>query len=537
MSNSGQNISETVLILAPTFNDASIAVSVLVEAGIYSVACKSLEDLCVRLGKNLSSECGAIIISEEAIGIEEISYLRKELEKQPPWSDIPIILLTGNDIARTIELFSKSGNISLLERPFSRLTLIRSVEVALRARRKQYEVRTLLEALHQSKEDAEKANFSKTQFLANMSHEIRTPIGAILGFTDLMKNPVNAPEENIKYMGIVERNSQQLLRLIDDILDLSKVEAGKMTMEIIEFSLTEMLADFISVMTFKAQEKQIKFKFKFDSPVPDIICSDPVRLRQILINIVGNALKFTDQGHVELRISFANPVLKFTIADTGIGISKAQESHLFLPFSQADTSTTRKFGGTGLGLVLSRRLANALGGKLELIESKEGHGSTFLIEIRSDLLPHAKLVSQESLASSSIPLQNIGDSPQVLRGLKVLLVEDSLDNQMLITTYLSKEGAQVKSASDGVKGIELALAENFDLLLMDIQMPILDGHKATRKLRKLKYSKPIIALTAHAMKEERIKCFESGFTEFLTKPIQKNRLIETLSRYTPQGMI
>ena len=388
------------------------------------------------------------------------------------------------------------------------------------------------EDLNHSKCDAERASAAKTQFLAHMSHEIRTPIGAILGFADLMKNPSNSLEENRKYMVIVERNSKQLLRLIDEILDLSKVEAGQMTIENIQFSLADMLADFISVKMLKAGENGIEFRFNPVTPIPDVICSDPFRLRQILDNIVGNAIKFTKNGYVELKVSFENPVLKFIVKDTGIGVSELQESRLFQPFSQADASTTRKFGGTGLGLVLSRSLAESLGGKLEFIATK-GSGSTFLAEIKSELLPHAKLLGKAELSVIKGKLTEFQDSRKALSGLKVLLIEDSDDNQLLITLYLQREGAEVKSASDGAEGVELALSENFDVLLMDIQMPILDGHEATKKLRRANYTKPIVALTAHAMKAEQNKCFESGFTEFLTKPIQKDALIEVLTRYVP----
>ncbi len=389
--------------------------------------------------------------------------------------------------------------------------------------------------LEQAVHVAERANTSKTHFLANMSHEIRTPIGAILGFTDLMKNPANTVEESRNYMAIVERNSQQLLRLIDDILDLSKVEAGKMSVESIPFSLAEMLADFNSLMRFKSTEKGIAFQFNVDTLFPDLICSDPVRLRQILSNVVGNAIKFTDKGYVELSLAYANPLLTFTVKDTGVGISKDQESKLFQPFSQADASTTRKFGGTGLGLILSKRLAEALGGSLELIESGEGAGSTFKIEVKSTLLPNAKLVAIEALTIAGEATSGFRKDSQMLLGLKVLLVEDSPENQILISFYLHKEGAQVTMASDGARGVELALSEVFDVVLMDVQMPILDGHDATKKLRQSNYSKPIIALTAHAMVEERAKCFESGFTEFLTKPIKRDLLLEVLSRYIPKG--
>ncbi len=527
MTSSEKTNLQTVLVLAPTFNDSKVAVDVLENVGLSARACKNVTELCA----NLNDECGAVIVSEEGIDISEIDEFLECLKQQPAWSDIPILLLTSNDVTQAFELFSKSGNISLLERPFSRLTLIRSVEVALRARRKQYEVRDLLQALNNAKDEAERANLSKTQFLANMSHEIRTPIGAILGFTDLMKNPANAPEENLNYMGIVERNSQQLLRLIDDILDLSKVEAGKMTIEQIEFSFAEMLTDFIAVMAFKAGEKGIGFQFDVESKVPDILYTDPVRLRQILTNTVGNALKFTDKGSVEFCVHYEEPCLKFVVKDTGVGISKEQQSRLFQPFAQADTSTTRKFGGTGLGLVLSRRLSENLGGKLELQESDPHFGSTFVIVINSPLLPHAKLVGKEALVYSATQPRTLNRS-RALTGLKVLLVEDSPDNQILITTYLRKEGAKIKVASDGLQGVEAALSGNYDVLLMDIQMPLLDGYEATRSLREKGYAKPIIALTAHAMIEERNKCLEAGFDDFLTKPIRREHLVKALAGYT-----
>ena len=518
---------QTVLIFAPTFNDAKIAAEVLADAGIQAVGCQTLNEFCERL----RMDCGAALISEEALSFADRHCLKLALDSQPAWSHIPIVLLTTSYVDHTTELFSKTGNISLLEKPFSKLTLIRSVQTALKARNKQYEVRELLKALHKAKDEAEKANTLKTQFLANMSHEIRTPIGAILGFTDLMKNPSNSKEENNNYMGIVQRNSQQLLRLIDDILDLSKVEAGKMSIENIKFSLVEMLNDFVSIMAFKASEKGVGFKINFENRIPNVISTDPVRLRQILTNVVGNALKFTDKGLVSLSVSYEEPVLKFVVKDTGVGISKIQENRLFQPFSQADTSTTRKFGGTGLGLVLSRRLAESLGGKLNLLDSKENVGSSFLIEISAPLLAETNLVSVSALNYSNVSIDTYKTS-QALKDLKVLLVEDSLDNQMLISTYLKKEGAIVTTASNGLQGVETALREDFDLILMDIQMPILDGHEATRTLRRSHYNKPVIALTAHAMKEERVRCLDSGFNEFLTKPVQRDILIKAISRYT-----
>lgn len=456
--------------------------------------------------------------------------------------NIPIIFVTA---AANEQNFSfkgyESGAVDFLLKPLDAHAVKSKVNIFIELYRQKKELRTqlamitdLVEALNDAKVEAEQANASKTQFLANMSHEIRTPIGAILGFNDLMKNPDNSPEENRHHMAVVERNSHQLLKLIDDILDLSKVDAGMLAIESIPFSITELLADFSAAMKLKAEAKGIQFVLSADQVFPKLICSDQFRLQQILTNIVGNALKFTSKGHVTLSISYAPPILKFVVTDTGIGISKDHESRLFQPFSQADISTTRMFGGTGLGLVLSRRLAEALGGRLELINSTENVGSTFLIEIKATMHSDAKLEDRKAstiMTDTSIEAPQAG---QILRGLKVLLVEDSPDNQMLITAYLNNEGADVESASDGAEGVKLALAKDFDVLLMDIQMPVLDGHEATRQLVRSKYTKPIIALTAHAMNEERKKCLDSGFTDFLTKPIQRDRLINILSRYVPR---
>lgn len=523
---------ETVLVLAPSFNDSAIAVNVLNEAGISGHPCRTMHELF----ECLKQTYGAVVVSEEAFGPMDVEWLQRHLDRQEPWSDIPIILMTQNNIARAVELFTKSGNISLLERPFARLTLIRSVEVALRARRKQFEVRQLLADLNKAKQDAENANNSKTQFLANMSHEIRTPIGAILGFTDLMRNPTNSQEENFNYMGIVERNSHQLLRLIDDILDLSKVEAGKLTFENIGFSLVEMLVEFNSIMSFKAKEKGIDFKLTNSTALPEQINTDPVRLKQILTNVVGNALKFTHKGLVSLDVSFKVDQLFFSVTDTGIGISKDQEKNLFQPFAQADTSTTRRFGGTGLGLVLARSLAESLGGHLTLASSVEGQGSTFVFNVKISKALNTKMIYLETIKTPNHRSKR-KTTKQMLKGLNILLVEDSPDNQMLIATYLEKEGAQVECAGDGAEGYRRALAEPFDLLLMDIQMPIMDGHETTSRLRSAKYNKPLIALTAHAMKEEQLRCYKSGFTEFLTKPVQRDLLVRVLSRYMPTANV
>jgi signal transduction histidine kinase len=454
---------------------------------------------------------------------------------------VPIIFVTATAKDQKFSFKGyESGAVDFLLKPLDTHAVKCKANIFIDLYRQKLEIKeqlqtisVLVESLTAAKLEAEHANSVKSQFLANMSHEIRTPIGAILGFTDLMKNPFNTVEENQQFTMIVERSSQHLLRLIDDILDLAKVECGKLTIEAVTISFSEMLANFVLLMEIKAKEKGIEFILTFETRIPDKIMIDPLRLRQILSNIVGNAIKFTDHGHVEVKVAFTDPVLTFCVKDTGIGLSSFQAANIFKPFGQADSSTTRKFGGTGLGLVLSRNLAEILGGRLELAESATGIGSTFLIEVRTPLLLGAKLVGRDDIKFVGQSPVNFVPKTLALSGLAVLVVDDAPDNVALITAYLSREGATVKSASDGCQGVELALSEEYDVVLMDIQMPILGGHAATKKLRAANYLKPIIALTAQAMKEEQNKCFESGFTEFLTKPIQRNLLIEVMGRFVP----
>ncbi len=458
--------------------------------------------------------------------------------------DIPIIFVTATAKEQSFAFKGyESGAVDFLLKPLDTQAVRSKVNIFIELHRQKNELKeqlntitSLLANLSHAKDAAERANSSKSQFLANMSHEIRTPIGAILGFTDLMKNPDNSAAENRDYMEIIDRNSQQMLRLIDDILDLSKVEAGMMTIEDLEFSLADLLADINSVMTFKAHENGIEFSLSLETLIPNIISSDQLRVRQIINNLLGNAFKFTAKGSVQLKVSHEKSNLVFKVVDTGVGISPEQETRLFKPFAQADLSTTRKFGGTGLGLVLSRRLAETLGGELKLSASAEGGaGSAFTFSMPCVQTEEAEFVDVEAIKIVSKAGAEARKDGFSLSRLKILLAEDSPDNQFLINMYLCKEGAKVTIVSDGSQAVKLALTGDFDIVLMDIQMPILDGHEATKMLRRAQFTKPIIALTAHAMKEEKEKCIGSGFTDFLTKPIQRDRLISVLASYSPKA--
>ena len=386
--------------------------------------------------------------------------------------------------------------------------------------------------LRTAKEAAEAANAAKSAFLANMSHEIRTPLGAVLGFSELLMSPETTPSEKYNGMEAIKRNGRTLSGIISNILDLSKIEAGRLEYEIGEVSFESILSEIHQLMELEATGKGIRLILKTEGIVPSVVPTDPLRLRQILINVIGNAIKFTDRGSVTVTVRVSQPSqgpgqLAFTVADTGAGIAKEQIERLFEPFNQADSSITRRFGGTGLGLVLAKRLAMGLGGDVSLVSSVVGIGSIFLVTVNIGE-PQAKLFKGYEVEKSSSPKER---ERIRLANTKVLLVDDSLDNQVLIKQILRLAGAEVHTANNGKEGVEKALSDEFALVLMDLQMPEMDGYEATKILRKNGFARPIIALTAHALKEERLKCLSSGFNEHLTKPIDIDSLLRMVSQY------
>jgi PAS domain S-box-containing protein len=380
------------------------------------------------------------------------------------------------------------------------------------------------------------ANVAKTQFLANMSHEIRTPLSAILGFAELLLNPELNYDERVQSISTICRSGEQLLKIIDEILDISKVEAGHMDIEEIEVDMANVLSDMKTLMGIKAQTKGIGLDFALNSPIPKRVTSDPTRLRQILINMISNAIKFTNRGKVTLEAEWVERTacFKFRVRDTGVGIDHDHAEKLFQPFVQVDSSTTRRFGGTGLGLALSRRLAQALGGNVYLESSESGKGSAFVIEIQA--LPIENTAFLSSMEDIIVPdkIKTNEEPLESLEGVRVLLVEDAPINQILIGRFLTSAGAQVDFAENGLEGVKKAMSGDYGVVLMDIQMPQMDGYEATTTLRQQGYSRPIIALTAHALKEDRDRCLKVGCSDHLTKPIDRKRLISQISHLSQQ---
>jgi len=397
------------------------------------------------------------------------------------------------------------------------------------------------EAMKQARDVAEAANLAKSEFLANMSHEIRTPMTAILGFSDLLLEDVRARHtspEQIEAVRTIRRNGEHLLAIINDILDLSRIEARKLCIESVSFSPRKLVDEVIALMRVRSEAKKLPLHVGYESDVPDMIESDPTRLRQILINLIGNAVKFTEMGEVRLAVRCVikgrEATMSFDVTDTGLGITPDQAKRLFQPFMQADSSMSRRFGGTGLGLAISKRLAEMLGGDVELIDSRQGRGSRFRLQVRcrvaQDTGPDVS-PSKPVLAIVAAKAEQPGDQP--LKGYRILLAEDGPDNQRLIPHLLRKDGAQVMVAENGKiaaqKAMEaLTMNEPYDVILMDMQMPILDGYQATALLRRQGYGGVIIALTAHAMEGDREKCIAVGCDDYSTKPVKRAELAEKI---------
>jgi signal transduction histidine kinase/AmiR/NasT family two-component response regulator len=394
---------------------------------------------------------------------------------------------------------------------------------------------------------AEQANKAKTEFLANMSHEIRTPMTAILGFADILlveEGIETAPPERIESLQTIKRNGEHLLEIINDILDLSKIEASCLAPEQIRFAPMKVVSDVVALMRIRAEAKKLDLRIVYSGLVPETIESDPTRLRQILINLVGNALKFTTVGSVEIRVRYlhgdpARELLEFAVADTGVGMTREQLDRLFRPFTQADASTTRKFGGTGLGLSITKRLTEILGGQI-VAGSEAGVGSTFTVTIATGPLSGVRMIEPSAPRSTMLETGQIPQVQNSLADCRVLLAEDGVDNQRLISFVLKKAGARVSLVENGQAAMEQALeAQNagqpFHVILMDIQMPVMDGYTATSRLRAGGYSGAIVGLTAHTMSGDRDRCIAAGCDDYATKPIDRAKLVSLIAEVVSQN--
>jgi len=522
----------------------------------YRLHFESVSDVVFSIDRNF--RLGSVSPSVERI----LGYTPEELDGRPfhelnvvapkclkaAFSEV-VRILKGEAVTSSVyEFVAKDGTRKICE--INGAPLIRDGEVvaAVCVARDVTERKHAMTELAKAKQAAETANKAKSEFLANMSHEIRTPMTAILGFADVLSGNLSEPE-NVDAVHTIKRNGEHLLGIINDILDLSKIEAGKLQIERAPCSPAKILAEVASLMRVRAAAKNLLLEVEYAGPIPESIHSDPTRLRQILINLVGNAVKFTEVGTVRLLASLLDeagrpPKLKFDVIDTGIGMTEELVGRIFQPFTQGRMSTTRQFSGTGLGLTISQRLAQMLGGEVT-VSSSLGKGSTFSVTVETGPLDGVAMLASPAEAvfqSSQQPYVSSDSKPRL--NCSVLLVEDGPDNQRLISFLLKKAGADVTVAENGQVACEKALASlpgrgrrcsdpksAFDVILMDMQMPEMDGYEATRRLREAGYTGPIVALTAHAMKHDRQKCVDAGCDDYMAKPIDRQQLLKMVARF------
>jgi signal transduction histidine kinase len=480
-----------------------------------------------------------LVISDQRMpGISGVDLLTRVAETAP---DVGRILITAySDLHATVDAINRARVHAYVSKPWTPDQLRMTVESVLERVRLTAENRRLLEelasqnrrleqmleSLSSAREAAETASRAKSEFLANMSHEIRTPMTAILGYAERLEDPLSA-EERAEALGAIRRNANHLARIINQILSLSQIEAG--TFEVDESILEPraLLAEVYETLCSAAQEKGLELITRTGDTLPPALHGDPLRLRQVLTNLVENAIRYTERGSVLVELSYECGQLRMLVADTGIGIPAEQQSVIFEPFTQLDGSSSRRRGGVGLGLTICRRIVERLGGAIRL-QSDPGSGTC--LEVR---VPAAAAAAAELAAAAAV---DAGEAPEDLSGLRILLAEDSPDSQRLLAMFLRGAGAEVAVAGDGAAAVQRVLEaeqldQPFDLVLMDMQMPGVDGYQATRLLRERSADVPVVALTAHALIEHREECLLAGCAGHLSKPISRRELVRAAARF------
>lgn len=463
------------------------------------------------------------IVLPDIDGFEVCQHLKSNSQTQ----DIPIIFLTAKKEKDSITKGFQLGAVDYIPKPFSKEELLARVNLHLTLRKTQDEL------IH-SKELAEAAAKAKAIFLANMSHEIRTPMNGIVGVVDILKR-TNLTKEQLEYLDIIEISGANLLIIINDVLDFSKIEAGQITFESIRFNLSDAVGEVIKLLRYKADQKGLEFGYSLAPDVPEMLVGDPLRLKQVLINLCNNSIKFTSAGYVKINVEAIRfkenkVILKFEVQDSGIGISPENQSKLFKSFSQAEASTTRKFGGTGLGLAISKNLVQLMNGNIG-IKSEEGKGAIFYFDCEFG-------ISQQSI--TVLKEKDFNHSEISVKKLKILLAEDNVINQKVATLNLVKMGHSVSVAVDGFQAVEMFNNESFDAIFMDIQMPGMDGVEATVIIREWEENNnvvnriPIIAMTANTLQSDKAIFKSVGMDDYLGKPFNNAELVRVIERINQQ---
>lgn len=511
------NPENRILILPPTAKDGEVTSGLLAREGITTLVCKTLPQVCNEMTKGAA----ALILTQEHVLADQTQHLQSALAHQGDWSDIPIILLTspGPDNPMILQKLEAIGHMTLIKRPVQISNFMTTIRTSLRDRKRQYGIRDFLidraqqaEILRLAAEKANAANIAKSEFLANMSHEIRTPMNAILGLSTILSRSSPLTDNQRKYIQTLSTSGESLLMLINDLLDISKIEASGIEIERMPLQLDRLLEDIVKVNSVRAEEKHLNLVLNIDNIRDLWFAGDPTRLHQIMTNLCSNAIKFTESGTITIEtiLPETGDEIAITVADSGIGIAPEKLEKIFNKFTQADNTISRKFGGTGLGLAISKTLAELMEGSLTVI-STPGAGSCFTLTVP---LPQTK--APDDVTVEEVVAIRPGKG-------RVLLVEDNPPNVLVARTFLEMFGYEVDLAESGVTAVEKAAQTRYAIILMDIQMPEMDGFEATRAIRKpastsLNTETPIIGMTAHALDGIREKCLAAGMNEYLSKP-------------------
>ncbi len=542
-----ENADERVLILAPTGRDASLTNRYLSEAGVQGVTCSEIEELC----RNLSQGAGAALISEEALTQEAMRCLVETLDEQPPWSDFPLIVLTsgGEDAPgnlSTLKLLGEASSMTLVERPTRVITLISAVRSALRARRRQYEVRTHLEAERkardertrlldeavEAREQAEASNRAKDIFLATLSHELRTPLTAVLGWARMLRSRKIDEATAEHGLQVIERNAESQNQMIQELLDVSRIVTGKLQLEVELMQLMPVIKAAVDSVQHAVEAKSIELDVNFETESA-LVTGDPERLQQVIWNLLSNAIKFTPKaGHIEVKLERYGSDVRIKVSDTGMGISPDFLPHVFERFRQADGSTTRAQGGLGLGLAVVRHIIEQHGGTVAAESEGEDRGSTFTVN-----LPVAAASTRAKKSQTADEQADAGGRDEQaipLDGLRVLIVDDQPDARELLSMILNDAGAEVLTADSAAAAFELIGRAKPDVLVSDIGMPHEDGFSLISRIRSLPSAGsgkiPAISLTAYASLEDRQRSRDAGFDEHVVKPVEPSELIVVVAR-------
>lgn len=547
MLESPESRDERILILAPTGRDAAMTARFLDEASLPAKVCNTIEELC----EEVTNGSGLAFLTGEALTKEALRCLIEALAEQPTWSDFPLIVLTSGGAenpanADALSALGAAGNVTLIERPVRLMTLLSTIRSALRARSRQYDVRDHLNRETRAREErerllmlertaraeAETASRLKDEFLATVSHELRTPLTAVLGWIHILRGGQLDEQSARRALETIERNARSQNQLIEDLLDVSRIITGKIRLDVRLVDPASLIESAIEAVLPAAEAKEIRVRKRLDAAVGSI-SGDPARLQQVVWNLLSNAIKFTPRGgRVEVCVKHVNSQLEISIADSGDGIKKEFLPFVFDRFRQADGTTSRQYGGLGLGLAIVRHLVELHGGTVQAASDGVGEGSVFTVKL--PVLPvYQRETNIEREPATEREAQPAVVYPDNLAGLEVLVVDDEADTLELIKVLLGQCGAEVTTARSSAEALELLKGSQPDVIVSDIGMPAEDGFEFIRKVRLLPPERggkiPAVALTAYARAEDRLRVLRSGYQMHISKPVELAELVAVVA--------